>query len=40
MNHASQIRMTNDETSDCTAENFSTFGLRISFVIRYSLFVI
>jgi hypothetical protein len=28
----------NDETSACAAENLSTFGLRISFVIRYSSF--
>src|SRR6185503_9407596 len=33
---AIQIRMTNDETRDRTTERLSTFGLRITFVIRHS----
>src|SRR5207247_2161297 len=49
MNHDSQTRMTNDEirrndqipndeTGERTAQSISTFGLRISFVIRHSSF--
>src|SRR5438046_2421075 len=49
MNHSSQIRMTNDEIrrndkilrtrpANAPPERLSTFGLRISFVIRHSSF--
>src|ERR1041384_6793568 len=40
MTKSERMTNSNDETGACAAENFSPFGLRISFVIGHSLFVL